>query len=130
MTSNADEKGTVMAETTSKATTCPVCDTTDPGWSWTDTHGIAQCCGCGLPFKLFHYDEKNVRVDLPPECIVTEAWLPLLRRFREETGCIIPGGCSFPGGQELATEADARAFNAWCAKNADEIAALNGGASS
>ena len=101
-------------------TTCAVCDTHNPVWAWTDTHGIAQC-RCGTPYRLYHYDAENNSVDKAPECCVMPAWIPLLRRYRADTGKIIPGGHSFDGGQERAQPSDFRAFNEWCDAHRSEI---------
>lgn len=91
---------------------CAVCDRENPSWSWTDSHGIAQCWDCGTPYRLIHYD-GNKRVEREPECVVADEWLPRLREYREQVGGIIPSGCSFPGGQERATQDDIRKWNEW-----------------
>lgn len=102
-------------------TACPVCDDPAPVLAWTDTHGIAQC-RCGAPFRLYHY-EGDKPVNKQPECCVRGAWIPLLRRYRADTGRVIPGGYSFPGGQERASAADFDAFNAWCDAHRPELPA-------
>lgn len=106
-------------------TTCPVCDTENPSWYWTDHHGIAQC-ECGTPFVLYHY-ENGKRVERDPAFHVKREWIPILRMFREETGCVIPSGCSVPGGQERASEVDMHAWNRWCDANASAIEERNNG---
>lgn len=97
---------------------CIICDTENPGLSWTDTHGIAQCVRCGAPYRVFHYDEDKKRVDKPVESIVSEDWVPRLRQYWGEEKRMIPSGCSFPGGQELASREDHERFNAWCEQHA------------
>lgn len=100
--------------------TCPVCDKRDPAFAWTDTHGIAQCFQCGSPVKLYHYEDDK-RVEKAPECVVRQEWIPILRRYRADTGRLIPGGHSFPGGQELARASDIRAWNKWCEEHESEL---------
>ncbi len=104
---------------------CVICDR-EPLWSWTDTHGIAQC-QCGTPYRLYHYEgegDQQKRVDKAPECCVMVSWVPLLRRYLEETGHKIPGGHSFAEDYEIAKPADFKAFNDWCAKNRAAIDAM------
>lgn len=110
---------------------CVICDA-QPTWAWTDTHGVAQCVHCGAPYKLYHYEgegEQQKRVDKSPECCVLPHWLPLLKRYRADTGKLIPGGYSFPGGQEVSTRDDARAFNEWCDAHRADIDAAKASAS-
>jgi hypothetical protein len=104
--------------------TCLVCDTKNPSLAWTDTHGIAQCFTCGTPARVYHYDDDHNRIDRAPECDVRDVWVPLLRRYRADTGRKVPSGRSFPGGQEVASRADVEAFNAWCDAHRAEIDAL------
>ena len=102
---------------------CIVCDQ-KPAWAWTDTHGIAQCIHCGTPYRIFHYEgegENSKRVDKAPACVVLPAWVPLLRRYREETKHMIPGGHSFSPDYEVAKPDDFEAFNSWCNRNRAEI---------
>lgn len=89
-------------------------------WAWTDTHGVAQCRGCGTPYTIYHYDEQNKRLDKPPEINVKPEYIPVLRAYWNETQRRIPSGCSFPGGQELATPEDSANFSAWMDANADK----------
>lgn len=102
-------------------TNCAVCEKRLV-FSWTDTHGIAQCCSCGVPYTLYHY-ENDKRVNKPSECLVLPEWIPLLRRYISDTGHLIPSNCSFPGGQELAQPADFHAFNEWCDSHRAELPA-------
>ena len=110
---------------------CEICDKENPSFAWTDTHGVAQCCQCGTPYVLYHYEgegNEQRRVEKEPLIAVQSEWIPLLREYWEQLHRIIPGGHSFPGGQELASRDDAEAFNVWA--NANEhriIARLVGG---
>lgn len=94
---------------------CLVCDER-PIWAWTDTHGIAQC-RCGTPYRIFHYDESNKRIEKAPEIVVDPEYIEPLRRYWEETKSTIPSGCSFPGGQERASDEEQERFYAWLKKN-------------
>lgn len=100
---------------------CETCDTEAPSFAWTDTHGIAQCCTCGTPYTVYHYNEKNEREDKPPLSIVSDEYKPLLRQYWAEQKRRIPSGCSFPGGQELANREDQEAFHAWMDAHADRL---------
>ena len=105
---------------------CETCSIEPASFAWTDTHGIAQCTTCGTPYMLIHYEGEQGspdrrRVKKPAESIVDETWKPILRQYWEECKRIIPSGCSFPGGQELATNADHRAFSDWCTAHEEII---------
>lgn len=85
-------------------------------WSWTDYHGVAQCYQCGSPYRIFHYEgegEAHRRVDKPPQLLVKPDYVPLAKDYWNQFHRRIPSGHSFPGGQELATAEDARAFDKW-----------------
>lgn len=97
---------------------CIVCGASPMVFSWTDTHGVAQC-RCGTPYRILHYGEDGEPVE--GVCSVNEQWIPLLIRYREDTGRIIPGCHSFPGGQELAGKEDFTAWAEWCDKHNHEL---------
>lgn len=108
---------------------CEVCGKENPAFAWTDTHGVAQCYQCGTPYVLYHYEgegDERRRVEREPEITVRAEWIPLLREYWEQTRRIIPGGHSFQGGQELATRADAEAFNTWASANKHRVEANAG----
>ncbi len=100
--------------------TCAVCNTPSPSFRWSDTHGIGVCHRCGLPYRIYHY-ENNERVEKPPSIAVKEAWLPLAREYWQETGRrVFPsafdmgifrgrGGRTYSG----ASEEEMREFDAW-----------------
>lgn len=95
---------------------CAICDSVNPGFSWTDTHGVAQCFTCGTPYRIFHYEgegEERRRIDRPPSLYVLESWVSGLREYWNSNHRRIPSGCSFPGGYELATREDQESFNQW-----------------
>lgn len=103
---------------------CEICDKENPSFSWTDTHGIAQCWGCGTPYRLYHYEgegDESKRVDKPPELCVKLEYVPVLRAYHQQTKGIIPSGYSFHGGQEMASVSDHEQFSAWMKDNAQAI---------
>lgn len=99
--------------------TCILCGS-GRSFQWTDTHGIAVCSKCGLPYRLYHY-ENDVRVEKPPECTIKSEWVPLAREYWTETRRRV-----FPAAHDLgfwrgrngrsysgATEEDVRLFDEW-----------------
>jgi len=86
-------------------------------FSWTDSHGVAQCPQCGAPYRIYHYGEDGKRIDKPPEIAALDWAVPALREHWQTTKRIAPGGHSFPGGQELCSHEDAEAFGEWFREN-------------
>lgn len=103
----------------SDKTVCAVCDK-ELSLSWTDTHGVAQCRACGVPYRVYHY-EGSRRVEKPIELMVLEEWRPLIKRYHAETSHRVPSGCSFPGGQEVATRTDMEAWKRWLDAHKEEL---------
>lgn len=102
---------------------CIICDIPNMGLAWTDTHGVAQCVQCGECYVIYHYvDDK--RIEAPPKSTTKPEWIPLLRRYWSETQHRIPHRHSFPGGQDITTQADRIAFDAWMDAHKDEANAL------
>lgn len=96
---------------------CVICDTQEPHFSWTDTHGVAQC-QCGTPYRVYHY-EGDKRVEKPPEHQLAPEWVEKCRAYWKETGRTIPGGFSFSEGYERASQDDIRRWNEyWEAREA------------
>lgn len=97
---------------------CAICDSDPIGWSWTDTHGVAQCIACGNPYRLIHYaGDPPVRIENPPELLIADEYIECMRAYWREMKRTAPGGHSFPGGHDLATDNDIRAFNDWMDEN-------------
>ena len=98
---------------------CAVCEG-ELSVRWTDTHGVAACGRCGLPYRLYHY-ENDVRVDKPPSIAVKESWLPLAREYWQETrqrvfpGAFDMGVFRSRGGRTYsgASEDEMTAFDEW-----------------
>lgn len=65
---------------------CTCCD--EPlSFQWCDTHGIAACNTCGMPYRIYHYEGpegQQKRIDKPPECVIVEAWQAVGRRYWQE----------------------------------------------
>lgn len=95
----------------------PVCEVCEKPLMahWTDTHGIAQCCVCGAPYRFLHYDGDK-RVDKSPELLLNETGIADLRRFHRETGGKLSAvglQLSFPGGYDVASADDIRKMLEW-----------------
>lgn len=104
---------------------CEVCGNPH-SFSWTDTHGVGQCFTCGVPYTIYHYDGDR-RLEKPPELAVKPEYVQVLKAYWNETKHRIPGGHSFPGGYELATQEDHAVFREWMGKNAERLLAHNAG---
>ena len=107
---------------------CEICKSENPGWAWTDTHGVAQCWECGTPYRILHYEgegEATKRVEKPPELCVKPEYVPVLQAYWNEKHSTIPSGYSFPGGQEMASRSQAEAFNEWMRENAERLLSAN-----
>ena len=100
---------------------CETCDKPEMSFSWTDTHGVAQCTTCGTPYRLLHYDDAKQRIEKGPESIVAERYKPILRDYWSQYKRIIPSGCSFPGGYELASQEDTEHFGRFFNERADMV---------
>jgi hypothetical protein len=105
---------------------CSICDA-EPEFSWTDTHGVAQC-RCGAPYRLFHYDTEKKREDKPPELLIAPEWMERCREFWNTYKRPMPGGHSFPGGQERASYEDMVKWEEFCDSKPHPIAEPGGGA--
>jgi len=118
-TEGKEQQAADVSASGSKGLLCDICGA-HYSWAWTDTHGIAQCWTCGTPYTLYHYDEHKQRLDKPPEMAIKPEYVPVLQAYWRETRRKIPGGCSFPGGQELATREDSEKFSAWLDANEEK----------
>lgn len=85
--------------------------------SWTDTNAVAQCMTCGTPYKL--------ECGKPaPTIMLREGMAPLVKRYWDEHARVIPSGFSTgyrdtSRAQEMATEADGKAFYEWLKEQTD-----------
>ena len=98
---------------------CLVCDSENPGFTWSDQHGEGMCLVCGTPYQLLHYEgegENHRRVDKPPSCNIKPEWIPALRACYADLKIMMWQGCflgvdehRYPG----MTHAK-RQVNEWC----------------
>lgn len=101
---------------------CSICGT-EPHFRWTDTHGIGACLQCGAPYRLYHYDENQQRVDKEPELLILPEWLPLTKQYWNETHRNVAPGCfNFPGSSyEVASKEDFEENEKWFEAHKDEF---------
>ena len=100
---------------------CEICEN-DLAIRWTDTHGIGACITCGTPYKIYHYDENNKRVDKSAENLILPEWISLMKQYWNENkrNCD-PGAFNFPGSNyEVATKEDFEIYNKWMEKHKNE----------
>lgn len=99
---------------------CIVCGKA-PYFAWTDTHGVAACSVCGMPYRLFFYDKDGNRIEgREPEPAMDETGIEIAKRYwSEERRRVYPGvfDLGFYSGEETtysgATHDDVREFNRW-----------------
>jgi hypothetical protein len=101
--------------------------------TWTDTHGVAVCTTCNLPYRLLHYEGDGPdrrRVDKPPELAIHHLYLPLLRLYwSERHKRVLPGLYDLTpgrGSQDLCSRADYRDWAEWERAHEAEIEAVSG----
>jgi hypothetical protein len=101
---------------------CVICEN-EAIYRWTDTHGIGACITCGAPYRLFHYDENNERVDKPVECLVLEDWRELVKRYWDEMRMnVAPGHFNIPGSSyEVATQEEVANLDEWMERNRESF---------
>lgn len=106
------------------STNCAICEK-PLAFRWSDTHGIGACTTCGLPYRIYHY-ENDQRVEKPPSIAIDEAWLPLGRKYWAETHRrTFPAAFDFMrgrGGRSYsgASEDECEEFHAWMEARRDE----------
>jgi hypothetical protein len=93
---------------------------------WSDTHGVGACWTCGLPYRIYHY-ENDERVEKPPSVVINDKGLEIARRYWAETQRrVFPaaydmgmerGGCTYSG----ASREDCDLWNAWMEEHASEF---------
>lgn len=110
---------------------CVICDTEKTGFQWSDTHGVGVCYQCGMPYTLYHYEgegDDSKRVDKEPTPAIREDWIPVGRRYWEETHRrVFPASydMGFLSGRDRsysgATQDDCRSFNEWLDAHQSEL---------
>lgn len=105
-----------MGETT--VAVCAICER-PLSFAWTDHHGIAQCVGCGAPYRLLHYEgegQDRRSVERGPDLLLQGTDLTRARECFRDTGARLSAvglGLSFPGGYDIATPDEVRMVSAW-----------------
>lgn len=98
-------------------TICAICEE-ELHCRWTDTHGVGACLRCGAPYRLLHYNQvgdQHVPVDAPPALVLKPEWVPLTKKYWQETksNCD-PGAFNFGGSSyEVATEEEFQRHHDW-----------------
>ncbi len=97
---------------------CDCCES-ELTFQWSDTHGVGVCISCGLPYRVYHYDENNNRVEKAPEMCLTSEGLQIAKRYwTEKQRRVFPAyfdmgigrnGRSYSG----ASHSDCTAFSSW-----------------
>lgn len=93
---------------------------------WSDTHGIGCCVKCGMPYKFYHYDEHNNRIQKPIESALKQSGIMLAQRYWDEKqhrvfpacfdlGMPRYGTTSYSG----ATEKDIVLWNKWYVRQSE-----------
>jgi len=95
-------------------TICACCDK-HLEFRWADTHGVGVCCTCALPYQIMGYNEKKENTPA-----IKAEWLPLHRRYYQETGGKVSPGSfdmGFLGGRSTtysgATQKDVDKWTEW-----------------
>ena len=52
---------------------------------WTDAHGVAVCTNCGLPYRIYHYDDSEKRIEKAPEITLNPEAIEIAKEYWEET---------------------------------------------
>jgi hypothetical protein len=106
---------------------CIICDASPLSFRWTDAHGVGQCLKCGAPYRLYHFDENEKRIEKPAEIVVKPEYVPVLQAYWNQFHRVMPSGHSFDGsyyqGYELASPDDSEQFHTWMNEHADKMLA-------
>lgn len=119
-----------MANPSAEPVSCACCGER-LAFRWSDTHGIGVCSNCGLPYRLYHYEDDK-RVEKPSEVAVTSEGVEIAKRYWAETkrrvfpGCYDMGigqnGYSYSG----ASPSDYEAFDKWYRREYPQPEVANG----
>jgi len=99
-------------------TKCLCCEE-DLYFRWTDTHGIAVCTNCALPYMLYFYDNEDNRIrDKDPACVLNKKGIEIARTYWEEKYMkVFPSQYSFMPTDRVsycgATALELAEFNDW-----------------
>lgn len=103
---------------------CAVCDR-QLAVRWTDHWGIAACWNCGTPYRLYFSTKEGVETPSTgamPELQIISEWLPLVRKYWQETGRLVePGSFIYLGDRyDVATQDDFETWIAWMNAHKEE----------
>jgi hypothetical protein len=97
---------------------CEICNS-ELAVRWSDTHGVGACITCGLPYTVLHYQDDKP-IDKAPEIAIKPEWIPIGKRYWEETKRrVFPGAYDMGilGGREStysgATREDMQNWEEW-----------------
>lgn len=65
---------------------CVVCGAKPMAFQWSDYSGEAMCTLCGTPYQLKWGSEEQKAEGHYPYLNLREEWVPVLRRYYQETG--------------------------------------------
>jgi len=105
---------------------CKLCE--EPlSFRWTDTHGVAVCSNCGLPYTVYHYDDDKQRIEKPPSVAIKESWIPIGKQYWEEYHrMVFPASYDFmlasrDSSYSGATTGDVQQFDEWLDEHESEL---------
>ncbi len=74
------------AEQSAQEHTCVVCLESPTRFQWSDYSGEGMCQRCGTPYQLKWGSSEQKTEGRYPYLSVKDEWVPVLRRYYEETG--------------------------------------------
>ena len=97
---------------------CEICDHRLSVY-WRDQHGIAACVTCGAPYRIYHYDADNKRIEKGPELLFEPKLVPLMRRYwQEEHRDVAPGANMFGVPSREVTDVEYLSY--WLERNGEK----------
>jgi hypothetical protein len=74
------------AEPSAHGQTCVTCGSCPMSFQWSDYSGEGMCRKCGTPYQLKWGSEAQNAEGKYPYLNLNEKWVPIVRRYHEETG--------------------------------------------
>lgn len=74
------------AEPSATDQTCVVCGAHPVTYQWSDYSGEAMCSRCGTPYQLKWGNDQQQTEGRYPYLGLKETWVPVVRRYFQETG--------------------------------------------
>ncbi len=91
--------------------TCVVCGASPATYQWSDLNGEGMCTRCGTPYQLMNGSDEMRAEGKYPYLNVRDAWVPVVRRYFQETGAF---ACL---GTFMGVRPEAEAFFRWVEEN-------------